>query len=92
MIEERRKYKSLNSTERQKKYRALSDLVIRKSREAKERCSEIETLIKTGSGDETYNMVKKFFGQYKPKVERGEGNNEQMLCEQKDEPKYGRNI
>jgi len=37
MIEVRRKYKNLNSTEGQKMYRALRNLVIRKSKEAKEK-------------------------------------------------------
>jgi hypothetical protein len=66
-IEERRKYKCLNYTEGQKRYRALRNLVIRKLREAKEKyreenCSNIETLMKTGRRKEAYKMVKKFFG------------------------------
>lgn len=73
MIEERRKYKSSNSTERQERYRVLRNLVIRKSREAKEkfleeRCSKIEILIKSGSREEAYEIVKKFFGQYKTRA------------------------
>lgn len=32
--------------------------------QVKERCSEIETLIKAGSRDEAYKMVKIFFSQY----------------------------
>lgn len=40
MIKERRKYKSLNSTEGQKTYRSLRNLVIRKSREAKGKYQE----------------------------------------------------
>lgn len=72
MIEERRKYKSSSSIDRQEKYRVLSNLIIRKSRETKgkylvEKCSEIETLIKTGCSDEAYGMVKMFFGQHKPR-------------------------
>lgn len=63
LIEERRKYKNLNSTEGQKMYGALRNLVIRKSKEAKEKnleenCSVIETLMKTGRREEAYKMVK----------------------------------
>jgi len=42
-------------------------------------CSEIETLIKTGSRDEAYKMVKKFFGQYKPRAGGIKDSNERML-------------
>ncbi|VVC43972.1 Reverse transcriptase domain [Cinara cedri] len=74
LIEERRKYKNLNSTKVQKRYRALTNLVIRESKEAKEKyleenCSDIETLIKTGGREEAYKMVKKFFGQWKEYLE-----------------------
>lgn len=62
MIEEIRKFKSLNSIDGQEKYRVLRNLIIKKSREAKEKYleekrSEKETLIKTGSSDEAYRMV-----------------------------------
>jgi len=49
-----------------------------------EKCSEIETLIKTGSRDEAYRMVKTFFGQHKPRAEGVEDNNVRMLYEHKD--------
>lgn len=67
MIKEKRKYKSSNSAEGQGRYKVLKNLIIRKSREAKEkyleeRCSEIETFMKRGSREEAYKMVKKFFG------------------------------
>ncbi|VVC40988.1 Hypothetical protein CINCED_3A024301 [Cinara cedri] len=86
---ERRKYKNLNSTEGQKIYRALRNLIIRKSKEAKEKylkenCSDIETFMKTGRREEAYKMVKKFFGQYKLRVGGIEYNNGKMLWEQKD--------
>lgn len=62
MIEERRKYKSLNSINGQEKYQVLRNLIVRESRKAKEKyleekCSEIETVIRTGSSDEAYRMV-----------------------------------
>ncbi|XP_008180216.1 craniofacial development protein 2-like [Acyrthosiphon pisum] len=84
MIEERRKYKSSSSIDGQEKYRVLRNLIIRKSREAKEKyleekCSEIETLMKTGSSDEAYRMVKMFFGQHKPRAGGIEDNNGRML-------------
>jgi len=37
MIEERRKYKGSNSIDGQERYRVLRNLIIRKSREAKEK-------------------------------------------------------
>lgn len=51
-IEERRKYKSLNSIDGQERDRVLRNLIIKKLREAKEKyleemCNKIETLIKT---------------------------------------------
>jgi len=55
-------------------------------------CSEIETLIKTGSRDETYKMVKKFFGQHEPRTGGVENNNGRMLYVQKDIEKNGKNI
>jgi len=63
----------------QKRYSVLRNLIIKKSREAKEKYlkkmnSEIETLIKTGSSDEAYKMVKKFFSQHKPRAEGVEDN------------------
>jgi len=66
LIEERRQYKNLKSTKGQKRYRGLRNLVIKKSREAKEKYleengSNIETFMKTGIREETYKMVKKFF-------------------------------
>jgi len=89
MIEERRKYKSSSSIDGQEKYRVLRNLIIRKSREAKEKyleekCSEIETLMKTGSSDEVYRTVKMFFGQHKPRAGGIEDNNGRMLYEQND--------
>ncbi|KAE9522192.1 hypothetical protein AGLY_017452 [Aphis glycines] len=89
LIEERRKYKNLNRTEGQKRYRSLRNLIIRKSKEAKEKylevnCRDIESLMKTGRREEAYKMVKKFFGQYKPRAGGIEDNNGKMLWEQKD--------
>jgi len=89
LIEERRKYKNLNSTEGQKRYRALRNLVIRKSKEAKEKypeenCNDIEILIKTGRREEAYKMVKNFFGLYKTRAGGIEHNNGKMLWEQED--------
>jgi len=68
------------------------NLIIRKSREAKEKyfeemCSEIETLIKTGSIDEVYRMVKMFFGQHKPLAGGIEDSNGRMLYGQNDRAK-----
>lgn len=79
----------MNSTEGQERYRALRNLVIRKSKEAKEKyleenCSDIEILMKTGRREEAYKMVKKFFGQYKPRAGGIEDNNGKMLWEQED--------
>lgn len=81
----------------QKRYSVLRNLIIKKSREAKEKYlkkmnSEIETLIKTGSRDETYKMVKKFFGQHEPRTGGVENNNGRMLYVQKDIEKNGKNI
>lgn len=45
-------------------------------------CSEIETLIKTGSKGEAYKMVKKYFGQHKPRVRGIVDSNGRMLYEQ----------
>jgi len=61
------------SIDGQEKYRVLRNLIIRKSREAKEKylekkCSEIETLMKTGSSYAAYRIVKMFFGQHKPRA------------------------
>jgi len=74
MIEERRKYKSLNSTEGQERYRVLRNLIIRKSREAKEKYLEemysiIETLMKTGIRDGAYTMVKSSLAGLCPELE-----------------------
>jgi len=87
LIEERRKYKILNSTEGQERYKALRNLVIRKSKEAKEKyleenCSDIEILMKTGRREDAYKMVKKFFEQYKPRAGGIEDNNGKMLWKQ----------
>jgi len=67
----------------------LRNLVIRKSKETKEKyleenCSDIEILMKTGRREEAYKMMKKFFGQYKPRVGGIEDNNGKMLWEQED--------
>ncbi|XP_025425707.1 craniofacial development protein 2-like [Sipha flava] len=67
MIEERRKYKNLNTNEYQKRYRTLRNLIIRKSKTAKEKylegkCEEIDILIRMGKIEEAYKTVKRFFG------------------------------
>lgn len=77
MIEERRKYKiniikrkSSYSIDGKDRYIVLRNLIIKKSREAKEKyladiVSEIDIFIKAGSIDEECKMVKKFFGHHK---------------------------
>jgi hypothetical protein len=40
--------------------------------------------MKTGRREEAYKMMKKFFGQYKPRAGGIEDNNGKMLWEQKD--------
>lgn len=62
MIEERRKYKNLNTDEYQKRYRILSNLIIRKSKAAKGKCEEIDILMRMGKIEEAYKTVKRFFG------------------------------
>ncbi|KAL4125923.1 hypothetical protein QTP88_010160 [Uroleucon formosanum] len=67
MIEERRKYKNLNTDEYQKRYRTLRNLIIRKSKAAKEKylegkCEEIDILMQMGKIEEAYKTVKRFFG------------------------------
>jgi len=62
----KKEIKEFKNIDEQEKYRVLRNLIIRKSREAKEKyleekCSEIETLIRTRSSDEAYRMVKMFF-------------------------------
>lgn len=74
-------------------YRALKNLVIRKLKEAKEKYleenfSDIGTFMKTGRREEAYKMVKKFFGQYKPRAGGIEDNNGNKKILSKD----GKNI
>jgi len=70
MIEERRKLKIGTTFESQRKYRELRNLIIRKSKEAKEaffeeKCKEIEVQMRNGSRDSAYKSVKNFFNDYK---------------------------
>lgn len=67
MIEERRKYKNSNTDEYQRKYRTLRNLIMRKSKAAKEKylernCEEKDILIRIGKREEAYKAVKRFFG------------------------------
>jgi hypothetical protein len=72
MIEERRKLKNETTLESQPKCRELRNLVIRKSKEAKEtfleeKCKELKVQMRNGSRDAAYKSVKNFFNDYKTK-------------------------
>jgi len=87
MIEERRKYKNSNTVEYQRRYRTLRNLIIRKSKEAKEKyleekCEEIDILMRTGKREAAYKTVKKFFGIRTPKYGAIENKKEEIIYEQ----------
>ncbi|VVC30385.1 Endonuclease/exonuclease/phosphatase,Reverse transcriptase domain [Cinara cedri] len=86
MKEERRKLKNGTTFESQRKYRELRNLVIRKSKEAKEtflkeKCKKIEVQMRNGSRDAAYKSVKNFFNDYKPNRGAIEDNNGVIIYE-----------
>jgi len=87
LIGERRKYKNLNTVEHQRTYQALRNLIIRKSKEAKEKyleekCKEIDILMRTGKREAAYKTVKIFFGVRTPKWGAIENNEGEIIYEQ----------
>lgn len=87
MIQERRKFKNLNTVEHQKTYRILRNLIIRKSKEAKKKylkkkCKEIDILMKTCMRKTAYKPVKMFFEARTPKYEAIAKKKEKIIYEQ----------
>jgi hypothetical protein len=86
MIEERRKLKNGTTSENQREYRELRNLIIRRSKEAKEtfleeKCKEIEVQMRNGNRDAAYKSVKNFFNDYKPNRGEIEDNNGIIIYE-----------
>jgi len=70
----------------------LRNLVIRKSREAKERWSEIETFMKTRNRDEAYRILKSSLVSISPEPEEKKITMEKCNTNKKIQLKDGRNI
>ncbi|KAI5715577.1 hypothetical protein M8J77_018806 [Diaphorina citri] len=89
LIEERRKYKNAKTIEDKIKYKHWRNVVNREAKRAKENWlgelhKEIEEDLKRGKVDKAYNMINKYFGQRKMKVNTIEDENRKLLFEDRE--------